>query len=100
MARLVTTKLRFSEEAYRELRLKAERRGVSLATLVREAVDQYLGRGDAGRGLVLGGDPADRIIGAVIGTADDESVHHDHYLYRWPKKTAAPRAGRLSSGRR
>jgi len=90
MARLVTTRLRFSEAAYRELRLKAERRGVSLATLVREAVDQYLGRGDAGRELALGSDPADGIIGTVTGSPGDESVNHDHYLYGWPKETAAP----------
>ena len=70
--------------------MKAERRGVSLATLVREAVDQYLGRGDEGTELVLGSDPADRMIGAVIGAAGDESVNHDHYLYGWPKETSAP----------
>ena len=38
MVRYVTTSLRFSEEAYRELRDRASRRGTSLASLVRESV--------------------------------------------------------------
>jgi hypothetical protein len=107
MTRLITTNLRFPEATYRELRDQAGRRGVPLATLVREAVDRYLGRTEEGTTLALGSDPADGIIGAVTGSAGDESVNHDHYLYGWPKETdgdggrvrAAKSAGPLRADR-
>jgi len=94
MPRLITTNLRFPETTYRELRYQAGRRGVPLATLVREAVDRYLGRTEEGTTLALGSDPADGIIGAVTGSAGDESVNHDHYLYGWPKETDGETPGR------
>ena len=94
MPRLITTNLRFLEGTYRELRYQAARRGVPLATLVREAVDRYLGRTDEGTAVPLGSDPADALIGAVTGSAGDESVNHDHYLYGWSKETDGKVPGR------
>ena len=94
MSKLVTTNLRFPEATYRELRYQAGRRRVPLATLVREAVDRYLGRTDEGTTVPLGSDPADEIIGKLTGSAGDESVNHDHYLYGWPKETDGETAGR------
>jgi len=83
MARYVTTTLRFPEETYRDLRYRAGRRGVPLATLVREAVDQYLGRTGESH-LAFGEDPADALVGSVERSGGDESIQHDHYLYGWP----------------
>src|SRR5262252_9873140 len=80
--RYVTTNLRFPEATYRELQYQAARRGTSLASVVRESVDRYLGR-DA---RATGEDPLDRWVGAVASAAGDESVQHDHYLYGWPKE--------------
>jgi hypothetical protein len=85
----------------------SRQRGVPLATVVREAVDRYLGRTEEGTTLALGSDPADGIIGAVTGSTGDESVNHDHYLYGWPKETdgdggrvrAAKSAGPLRADR-
>jgi len=85
MARYVTTNLRFTEGSYRELRYQAHRRGTTLATLVREAVDRYLGRSADGPSLAFGDDPADGIVGSVTGSPGDESVNHDHYLYGWSR---------------
>lgn len=87
MVRYVTTSLRFSEEAYRELRDQASRRGTSLASLVRESVDRYLGRVPESSSPELGEDPMDAWIGAIASSAGDESSNHDHYLYGWPKET-------------
>lgn len=83
----VTTNLRFPEATWRELRLQAARRRTTAAGLVREAVERYLGRGGAGGPPPSDGDPFDRHIGAITGSAGDESVNHDHYLYGWPKET-------------
>ena len=93
MSRYITTNLRFAEETYRELRYRAGRRGVPLASLVREAVDRYLGRTGEGH-LAFGEDPVDALVGSVERSGGDESVQHDHYLYGWPKETedyATPR---------
>jgi hypothetical protein len=91
MPKLVTTNLRFPEESYRELQLQARRCGTTLAGLVREAVEQYLGRDQLGRALALGADPADGLIGCLEGSAGDESSNHDHYLYGWPKESGKRR---------
>jgi len=114
MVRYKTTNLRFSEETYRELRYQAARRGKSLASLVRESVDRYLGRTDENDGIPFGDDPVDALVGSIAGGPGDESVNHDHYLYGWPKEeddreaadrherasgTVSPR-GRKSSGGR
>src|SRR5438093_10516706 len=94
MARLVTTNLRFPETTYRELRYHAARRRVPVALIVREAVDRYLGRSDDDETPIpLGSDPADALIGSMSGSAGDESVNHDHYLYGWPKEAAAEAPG-------
>src|SRR5215510_2673444 len=93
MARYVTTNVRFPEATYRELQHQSGRRRVPLASLVREAVDRYLGRAeDAGR-LPFGEDPVDGLVGCVETSGGDESINHDHYLYGWPKETASEAPG-------
>jgi len=87
MTRYITTNLRFSEETYRQLQYQAARRKTSLAFLVRESVDRYLGRSPEADSRAFGEDPLDRWIGAVASSGGDESVNHDHYLYGWPKET-------------
>jgi hypothetical protein len=93
MARYVVTNLRFPEQTYRELRYAALRRGVSVASLVRESVDRYLGRNEDDKPIPFGEDPFDKWIGAFHGSAGDESVNHDHYLYGWPKETELEASG-------
>jgi hypothetical protein len=55
------------------LRSLAERWGVSVASLVREAVDTILREND----------PLLDIIGLVEGGPSDLSEDHDEYLVRW-----------------
>jgi hypothetical protein len=87
MTRYVTTNLRFPEETFRELKYEASRRGTSLASVVRESVDRYLGRAPESEAPKFGEDPMDGWIGAIASSAGDESSNHDHYLYGWPKET-------------
>ena len=75
--------VRLPQASHRELELRARRRGTTIATLVREAVDRYLGQHQTGQTLALGDDTADRLIGMFEGSAGDESVDHDRYLYGW-----------------
>lgn len=70
----VTTNLRFPRAEYEELLLRARRRGVSMATLVREAVAQYLGRESVSSQAPLE-DPVDALVGAFTGGSRDESIN-------------------------
>src|SRR5438552_13476939 len=85
MSRYTTTNLRFPTERYEELRYQAGRRGTSVASIVREAVAEYLGHGERTTAVPFGDDPLDALAGAVTEGASDESVNHDHYLYGWSK---------------
>src|SRR5258708_7396655 len=91
MAKLGTTNLRFPEETYRELRCRAARDGTSTASIVRQAVERYRGRSGS---MCPEPAPAGAIIGSVGGSAGDESVNHDHYLYGWAKEEGREAAGR------
>src|SRR5438093_1065739 len=93
MPRYVTTNLRFPPETYRELQYQASRRRTTLASLVRESVERYLGRGAGGEAVPFGEDPADAYVGSITSAAGDESVNHDHYLYGWPKEEDSEAAG-------
>src|SRR5438093_1466054 len=94
MPRDITTNLRFPEGIYRDLQYAAERRGTSMASVVREAVAVYLGRTADTEGIPVGEDPADRLIGSVGFGPDDESVNHDTYLYDWSQQAGGKAAGR------
>src|SRR5438094_424229 len=94
MPRDITTNLRFPERIYRDLQYAAERRGISMAAVVREAVASYLGRTADGQAIPVGDDPADRLIGSVASGPDDESVNHDRNLYGWPDATTDEAVGR------
>ena len=88
MARDITTNLRFPERIYRDLQYASERRGISMASVVREAVAAYLGRTAEAEAIPVGGDPADRLIGSITSGPDDESVNHDRYLYGSPAEVS------------
>ena len=77
MSRYVTTNLRLEKAIFRELRHHAQRRQTTVASVVREAVSRYLGRGADNAAIPFGDDPADELVGAVTGGARDEGVNHD-----------------------
>ena len=72
MTRYRTTNLRFPEETYQELRYRAARRGTSLASLVRESVDRYLGRSEEEEIIPFGADPVDALVGSLEGAVGDD----------------------------
>jgi hypothetical protein len=86
MPRYTTTNIRLDEAAYRDLMFRAARRGVPLASLVREAVDEYLGRSSARAAAASAGDPVDALIGSTPFDSADEAIDHDHYLYGGPRE--------------
>ena len=87
MSRYTTTNIRLPRDAYRDLTLRAARRGTPLAALLREAVAEYLARPMAsatdGRNVE---DPVDALIGSAPFGPSDEARNHDHYLYGWDKE--------------
>ena len=87
IAKTATTLVRLPEDRMYELRARASREGKSLAGLVREAVDVYLGR-EPPNPAPPSQDPFDGIVGAFNSGVPDAAVNHDHYLYGWPKEEA------------
>jgi len=84
----VSTNLRFPRERLKELRIRAAQEGISLAELVREAVDAHLGyaRQKKRKAKTLEeafpNDPFFKIIGRIKGKGHpDGSVNHDKYIY-------------------
>ena len=67
-----------------DARLKklAKRKGVSEASLIREAVDQYLAKAESETAEDEGRDPLLRLVGLYQGAAPaDGAANHDQYLY-------------------
>jgi hypothetical protein len=69
----------------RALKRLAARTGRSEASLIREALQRYLGTGGN-----HDDDPLERLIGLVSDETgpDDVAEEHDHYLYGAPKERA------------
>jgi len=74
------------EEQDRAIKRIAQERGVSGATILREALAEYL----AGREPPELERPEDHPLWGIIGIGNfgvtDASVNHDHYIYGGPKK--------------
>ena len=90
MAEYVTTNVRLSREAYRELKRRALDEEKSLAEIIRESVAQYLmpSRSPVRVASTNVADETERhdslwAIGAdpVLAEVTDGSVNHDLYLY-------------------
>lgn len=71
---MIRTQISLTEEQHRRLRSEAERRGVSMAAVIREAVDRLLReRGDRRERLASAAGVADSGLG-------DLAERHDDYL--------------------
>lgn len=84
MATTKRTQMYFPVSLFEELQRIAQREHVSVAEVVRRAIrefmDQYHKRLDWKNDSLWG------IIGAEKSDLKDLSIHHDHYLYGFPKK--------------
>jgi hypothetical protein len=63
MSSMVRTTVKLTEEADARLRHEAERRGTTVSTLVREAIESYLGLG-----------PRRRLLSAGAGSSDETDI--------------------------
>ena len=76
------------ESQERELKERAQKRGVPEAVLIREALDVYL----AEKPFPRFERPEDNPLWGIVGLIDDPnaptdgSINHDHYIYGTPKK--------------
>jgi predicted DNA-binding ribbon-helix-helix protein len=92
MALHVRITLRFDEATYEELEVRARRRGVPIAHLVREAVEQHLDRSETSPALrPFRSETADALVGSLAAGVSDESDNHDAYLYGWPREARRTR---------
>lgn len=71
---MIRTQISLTEEQHRRLRSEADRRGLSMAAVIREAVDRLLRERQRNRAR----------LAAAAGVADsglgDLAERHDHYL--------------------
>ncbi len=66
----------------KRLKKLARRKGVSEASLIREAVGAYLEKAEGGAGEEAKGDPLLDLIGLYRGDLPpDAAIGHDRYLY-------------------
>lgn len=75
---MIRTQVQLTEEQHRKLRAAASSRGASMAQLIRESVDQYLGAAP-----VLDPDEIRRRALEIVGRysdAADVAIEHDRYL--------------------
>lgn len=73
---MIRAQVQFTESEMRRLRLKASERNVSIASLVREAVERSLNEDDRGRRFEL----ALAVMGRFHSGSHDVSANHDRYL--------------------
>lgn len=84
----VTTNLRLPKDRLQELKLKALNEGASMAELVRQAIDVFLGyKKNGGKNKGIWQNPFSGIIDLGQDDITDGSVNHDYYLYGMPKKS-------------
>ncbi len=84
------TQVYFPSKLHCQLKEAARRRGVSMAEVVRQAVDQYLAETPSEKDWAS--DPIHRIVGLIKDTKiTDAAVNHDAYLYGTEPKDKSQR---------
>ena len=80
MKQYTTTNIRVSGERLQELKLKGISERKSLSTLIREAIDAFLGYRKT-KSKSKNKDPFFEMIGVGEDVITDGSSHHDQYIY-------------------
>lgn len=75
---VIRTQISFEPEQFDQMQTRARESGISMAALVREAVDEKLARSDAERERIKR--RALSVIGTFHGNGEDVSEDHDRYL--------------------
>jgi predicted CopG family antitoxin len=76
------SQIMLKEEHYAYLVSEAQRQDKSISQIVRELIDEHMGRSRN-----LEGDPFFDIIGMVEGDDPDAAIDHDHYVYGLPRRS-------------
>jgi hypothetical protein len=79
------TQVYFDEGDWARLQARASRSGVSAASVVRDAVTEYLGKDPAHKDPLLDMVEEARATPERPGGPTDGALNHDHHLYGWPK---------------
>ena len=80
------TQVYFEEDDWARLQARAKASGRSGASIVRDAVAEYLAREPDEQDPILAMiEWAERNL-APEGAPTDGALNHDHYLYGWPKE--------------
>ena len=70
------TQISLKQEQYRRLHVEAQRKGISLAALIRHLVDDYFRSGGTPTH-----DPLDALAGIGSGTGEPVGREHNRHLY-------------------
>ena len=75
---MIRTQIQLTEQQYDKIKELARQQQISVASIVRTAVDQLLVSGKPSRDMLYGN--AVKVIGKYRAGQPDISVHHDRYL--------------------
>ena len=80
------TQVYFPEKLHRRVKAMAQEQGISIAEVIRRAVEHYL-EGEYPEETDWQDDPLLKIVGAAEGVGvRDASLQHDRYIYGYPLK--------------
>ncbi len=81
------TQVYFPTELYKKVEKRAKKESRSSAAIIREAVAQYLEKGEE-KEIDWENDPLVKAVGFFKSGVGDLSVNHDYYLYGMKKKVS------------
>jgi len=76
---MVRTQIQLTERQSRQVKSVAERQGISVAEVIRRAIDRTLPADLVADPYEIR-QPARKAVGQFADTAHDVAEHHDHYL--------------------
>lgn len=81
---MVRTQVYLPGDIYEELKRRADKEGITMATQIREALAEYIARSQAEPPwhVLRSDDPIWQMIGMARSGHEDGSVNHDRYIYR------------------
>ena len=85
---MVLTQVYLPQATYDDLVERAKEQGLTMASQIRAALDEYLQRtqGDDEGAILRPDDPLFTMMGIFDSGVDDVAVNHDYYLYGMPKR--------------
>ncbi len=92
---MVRTQVYLPQATYNALVERAKQQGLTMASQIRTALDEYLQRTqDDDEGVILQpDDPIFKMMGIFDSGLPDLGTNHDHYLYGTPKRDETDKLG-------